>query len=260
MFNSWTPGCEGPIAALAETYAHLETLKARLDGARPLHPVTDKSLRDELALRCTYNSNAIEGNTLSLIETRVVIEDGITVGGKTLREHLEAVNHDIAIRLLEKMAGEDAPANEAAVRELHAIVLRGIDDLNAGAWRHDNVRISGASHLPPRAEKVPDKMREFFDWGADRAAGLPPVERAARMHVDFVAIHPFIDGNGRTARLLMNLELVKAGYPLSIIPVEDRHKYYANLDAAISWGNYEPFVRHICEVVEKSFGLYFQLL
>jgi Fic family protein len=260
MFNSWTPGCEGPLQSLSEQYAHLESLKAKLDRARPLPPATLKSIQDDFQLSYTYNSNAIEGNTLTLYETMVVLKDGFTVGGKSMCEHLEAINHRDAIYLLEQMAQSPEAANEKEVRALHALVLRGIDDLNAGAWRHDTVRIYGASHIPPRAEKIPAKMGEFFDWCHEKASALPPIERAARMHIDFVAIHPFIDGNGRTARLLMNLELLKAAYPIAIIKVEERQKYYQNLDTAISHGDYAPFVRQICEAVERSFEAYFQVI
>jgi Fic family protein len=260
MINSWTLGYEGPIESLLEIYGNLEALKAKLDKARPLPVETVKSINGDMSLRYTYNSNAIEGNTLTLIETKVVLEDGLTIGGKTMREHLEAINHRDAIQLMEKMGQSKGPLSEAEVRGLHAVILRGIDDLNAGAWRHDNVRIYGATHIPPRAEKIFDLMSEFFAWSQGPAAQLPAVERAARLHVDFVAIHPFIDGNGRTARLLMNLELLRAGYPIAVISFEERQQYYHNLDAAVTFGNYEPFVRQVCAAVERSFNMYFEII
>lgn len=261
MFNSWTPGCEGPLPALTETYRRLETLKARLEQARPLPPATALSLRQDLALRYTYNSNAIEGNTLTLKETKVVVEDGLTIGGKTVREHLEAIGHQEAIEFIEKLAQTPAPLDERGLKDIHSLVLKSIDAHNAGRWREQDVFISGAEHRPPKAWDVPEKMREFFKWcGGDVPQKIHPVERAARVHADFVNIHPFIDGNGRTARLIMNLELLKAGYPLAIVPVEERFAYYDNLDRIATQGDYVPFTRQVAALVEKGFEMYFSII
>lgn len=261
LFSSWTPGYGGPIVELESVYKHLESMKAALDKARPLPPETAKSLRKTLSLLYTYNSNAIEGNTLTLIETKVVVEDGLTIGGKKMREHLEAINHSEAIQFIEEIARDKAPLNERTLKDIHNLILKGIDADNAGRWRSQNIFISGASHTPPDALHVPEKMEQFFNWCASNAASrLSTVERAARIHADFVAIHPFIDGNGRTARLIMNLELMKDGYPLAIVPVEQRSDYYRNLARIATNGDYVPFAKQVCELTDQGFEPYSKTL
>lgn len=258
MYSSWHPAPEQkmPIGELAAKYATLSLLKEDLDALRPLPPEAVKSLHDDMVLRYTYNSNAIEGNTLTLMETKVVLEDGLTIGGKSMREHLEAINHREAIALLEELSKEPAPLTERNIKDLHQLVLKGIDDSNAGRYRQQNVLISGASFAPPDFLHVQEHMEAFCRWRNDCAGHLHPVERAARVHADFVNIHPFVDGNGRTARLLMNLELLQAGYPVVIIPVEERSTYYTNLDAVAVRGDYKPFVWQVCGLAERSFEMY----
>lgn len=152
-----------------------------------------------MRIRFTYHSNAIEGNTLTMSETKAVLEDGITIGGKSLKEHLEAVGHSHAIDYMEALVQKDEALTERTLKEIHNLILRNIDGANAGTYRRMNVLISGAGHIPPPAERVLEKMEAFFRWyGAARGA-LHPVEFAARVHADFVNIHPFKDGNGRTA-------------------------------------------------------------
>ncbi|MCP5532285.1 MAG: Fic family protein [Akkermansiaceae bacterium] len=148
----------------------------------------------------------------------------------------------------------------ADIKSLHALILRGIDDANAGIYRNVNVRISGARHLPPDFLHVPEEMTTFGEWCADEAMALHPVERAARVHSDFVKIHPFVDGNGRTSRLLMNLELLKAGFPPVVLPVERRLEYYEALDRAHVDGDLQPFVHLIVLLAEQAFGPYFHAL
>jgi Fic family protein len=257
MFNSWTPGYSGPLIELSGRFKLLEELKTALDKARPLPPETAKSLQKALALEFTYNSNAIEGNTLTLIETKVVVEDGLTIGGKSMREHLEAINHNEAVAFIEDAARGSAQLDERTLKEIHSLVLKSIDSNNAGRWRTQNVFISGARHVPPDALRIPEQMEQFFKWCAsDEARRLSTVERAARMHVDFANIHPFIDGNGRTARLIMNLELMKNGYPLAIIRADQRRDYYARLDLVATDGSYTPFVEQICNITEQGFDAY----
>jgi Fic family protein len=213
-----------------------------------------------MVLRYTYNSNAIEGNALTLNETKAVLEQGVTIGGKSLRGHLEAINHREAIGFMESLVRDTAPTSERTVKEFHSIVLRSIDQDNAGRWRRQNVLIGGSDFKPPAALHVPEHMAAFFNWCATEALKLPPLERAARVHADFVSIHPFIDGNGRTARLLMNLELMKSGYPVTILPVSVRGEYYDALTAIQTRGEYLPFVRQICALAEKSFEPYWFVL
>lgn len=244
----------------AELFASLDALKARLDAHRPLPADIVSQIRQDMRIRFTYHSNAIEGNTLTMSETKAVLEDGITIGGKSLKEHLEAVGHSHAIDYMEALVQKDEALTERTLKEIHNLILRNIDGANAGTYRRMNVLISGAGHIPPPAERVLEKMEAFFRWyGAARGA-LHPVEFAARVHADFVNIHPFKDGNGRTARLIMNFELMRAGFPTVIVPVDARPDYYRNLDIAATQGDYLPFVMQIAELAQKSFTPYWALL
>lgn len=234
-------------------FTKIDHLKATLDAHRPLPEAVVKNLHEDLVLRWTYNSNAIEGNTLTLMETKVVLE-GITIGGKSLREHFEAINHRDAILFVEELVQQRENLSEWQIRNVHQLILKNIDEQNAGRYRNLNVLISGATHTPPDHVLVPEQMARFI---ASLSSDLHPVEHAARVHVDFVGIHPFVDGNGRTSRLLMNLELMKAGFPPVVIPVEQRLRYYQALDNAHVKGDYQPFIELVIEVVEQSFEPYF---
>ncbi len=234
-------------------FSKVDHLKATLDAHRPLPESVIKNLHEDLVLRWTYNSNAIEGNTLTLMETKVVLE-GITIGGKSLREHFEAINHRDAILFVEELVQQREALSEWQIRNIHQLIFKNIDEQHAGRYRTLNVLISGATHTPPDHLLVPEQMSRFI---AAIDNGLHPVERAARIHVDFVGIHPFVDGNGRTSRLLMNLELMKAGFPPVVIPVEQRLRYYQALDLAHVKGDYQPFIEFVVEVVEQSFQPYF---
>ena len=233
----------------------IDDLKAKLDQHRPLSAAIVKNLHEDLILRWTYHSNAIEGNTLTLLETKVVLE-GITVGGKALREHFEAINHRDAILYVEDIIKKQEPFSEWQIRNIHQLILKNIDDENAGRYRQQNVLISGATTNPPDHTLLNDKMAQFIDWYNTDAHTLHPIERAAKVHADFVGIHPFIDGNGRTSRLLMNLELMKAGYPPSVITVENRLAYYEALDQWMAYGNSEPFNNLVAAVVLEGFKTY----
>lgn len=233
----------------------IDDLKAKLDQHRPLSSAIVKNLHEDLILRWTYHSNAIEGNTLTLLETKVVLE-GITVGGKALREHFEAINHRDAILYVEDIIKKQEPFSEWQIRNIHQLILKNIDDVNAGRYRQQNVLISGATTNPPDHKLLNDKMAQFIDWYNQEADTLHPIERAAKVHADFVGIHPFVDGNGRTSRLLMNLELMKAGYPPSVITVENRLAYYEALDQWMAYGNSEPFNNLVAAVVLEGFKPY----
>lgn len=233
----------------------IDDLKAKLDQHRPLSPRIVKNLHEDLILRWTYHSNAIEGNTLTLLETKVVLE-GITVGGKALREHFEAINHRDAILYVEDIIKKQEPFSEWQIRNIHQLILKNIDDENAGRYRQQNVLISGATTNPPDHTLLNDKMAQFIDWYNQEAYKLHPVERAAKVHADFVGIHPFVDGNGRTSRLLMNLELMKAGYPPSVITVENRLAYYEALDQWMAYENTVPFNILVAAVVLEGFKPY----
>ncbi len=240
-------------------YVRLDRLKEKLDSFRPLPPEIMENLHEDLVLRWTYHSNAIEGNTLTLKETKVVLE-GITIGGKTMREHFEAINHREAIYFVEDLVRENEPLSEWQIKSIHQLILKNIDDKNAGTYRKTNVIISGADHVPPDALHVENEMQRFINWYQSGGASLHPVERAARVHADFVKIHPFVDGNGRTSRLLMNLELMKSGFPPVVLPIEKRLEYYETLDTAHTKNDFEPFLILISTIVTSGFEPYWHAL
>lgn len=229
--------------------------KQQLDLHRPLPTYTLQSLREKLFLEWTYNSNAIEGNTLTINETKVVLE-GITVGGKTMREHLEVINHQEAILYVEDIIRREEPLSEWQMKNLHRLVLKGIDDSYAGVYRDQQVFIAGAVHVPPAPYLIPEQMERLMEWYETEASSLHPVERGALLHGKFVGIHPFIDGNGRTSRLLLNLELMKSGYPPIVIRVENRLSYYNALDRAHKTGVYNDFIQLVAAETEASLDLY----
>jgi len=237
----------------------IDEKKRQLDKKRPLPVNSLNSLKEALAVEWTYHSNAIEGNTLTLAETKVVLE-GITVGGKSLREHLEAINHKQAIQYIEDIVTHEEEFSEWQIKNIHQIILKGIDDENTGVYRHENVLIVGAKHFPPEHFRVPDLMEQLIQWYKTEAQELHPVERVARLHVLFVGIHPFVDGNGRTARLLLNLELMKAGYPPLIIRKEDRLAYYESLDLAHTEEKYNDFHLLVAEALNRSLDLYLRVI
>lgn len=233
--------------------------KRQLDAARPLPKHTLRTLQEKTFLEWTYNSNAIEGNTLTLNETKVVLE-GITVGGKTLREHLEVINHSEAIHYVEEIVRNQDPLSEWQIKNLHRLVLKGIDGAYAGTYREEQVFISGAAHVPPAAYLIQEKMEQMMKWYKVEGDSLHPIERGVILHAIFVGIHPFIDGNGRTARLLLNLELMKGGYPPIIIKVENRLAYYEALDKAHTTEDYSDFISLVEVGVKDSLDLYLQAI
>ena len=242
-----------------DSFQNLDRLKQKLDSYRPLPDEILSNLHEDLVLQWTYNSNAIEGNTLTLKETKVVLE-GITVGGKTMREHLEAINHREAIFYIEDLVQNKEPFSLRQIKQIHSLILKNIDDKNAGAWRSVNVTISGADHIPPEFLQVPHEMDHFITWYQTNEKTLHPVELAARVHSDFVKIHPFVDGNGRTGRLLMNLELMKQGFPAVVLPVSRRLEYYETLDNIHMKNQFNPFLKLICNLVETGFAPYWHAL
>ncbi|WP_354566336.1 Fic family protein [Herbaspirillum seropedicae] len=242
----------------ADKHVAVDAAKSALDAARPLPPYTQASLREKLVLDWTFHSNALADNTLTLRETKVVLE-GITVGGKSLREHFEAINHRDAILLVEQIVAGNEPLSEAHIKDIHSLVLKGIDADEAGRYRHENVVIAGASTTPPDFLHLNDEMRALLAW-YQQAGGLHAVERAAQLHTRFVKIHPFVDGNGRTGRLLLNLELMKSGYPPAVIRKEDRLAYYDALDEACVSGDHAAIIALVAESVQRSLRLYLDLL
>ncbi|MBU4373568.1 MAG: Fic family protein [Euryarchaeota archaeon] len=224
----------------------------RLNSLRPLPADAVKRLHEELRLLHTYHSNAIEGNTLTLSETKLVLEEGITIGGKSLWEHLEATNNAKAFDLMEDIAKKRKAIDHVIIQRIHEAVTAGILE-EAGKYRTKNVRITGAAKAPPDWSKVVKLMDELIEKIVQ--SWLHPVETAAFMHHMFVEIHPFIDGNGRVARLLMNLYLIAQSYPPIVLKKEDRGKYYRFLRAADA-GNLTPFADFIAKAVDESLTMY----
>ncbi len=231
-----------------------------LMAARPLPPEVTRNLDAWLRVELTYTSNAIEGNTLSRAETAVVLEKGLTISGKPLKDHLEATNHaaayDWVMGLVKKKPHQ---IDEGTILEIHRLVLTGSHDAAAGRYRDVPVRIAGSPVILPNAAKVPSLMTRFSAWLA-RRPDLHPVELAARAHYQLVTIHPFMDGNGRTARLLMNLILMQSGYPPAIIRPKDRLRYIRGLELAQLGGSIDDFDNFIGESAEKSLDIYLKVL
>ena len=236
----------------------LDAKKAALDRLRPLPPVVVRSLAAWFRIELTYTSNALEGNTLSRRETAVVLEKGLTIGGKSLVEHLEATNHARAIDFVHELAVlRRRTVSEEEVVRLHELVLEGIDDANAGRYRDVPVRIAGSSVVLPNPRKIAPLMAEFQEWLQSRPP-LHPVMVAAEAHYRLVTIHPFIDGNGRTARLLMNLLLIRNGYPPAIIRPRDRAAYLGGLETAQLGGPRTGFDALVIAAVDRSLDIYLE--
>lgn len=241
--------------------AKIEDKKKRLDVLRPLPISAVKKLQEQFKIEMTYNSNAIEGNTLTLRETFLVIKEGITIKGKSLKDHLEAKDHYEALEYLYSLVGKDSrqTISEQLIRNLHKLVTHTADAEWAGRYREGNVIITGAKHTPPDMLDVSHKMRELIQWYGANRGKLHIIELAAILHHRLVHIHPFFDGNGRTARLLMNVLLMQLGYPLAIVLKNDRKKYYRVLERA-DGGDIEQLVRFITQTVERSLNIYLKTL
>lgn len=257
MIMGLPPPAKGPEAM---NLSDLTTKKETLDTHLPLPQALVKNLEDWFRIELTYTSNALEGNTLTRRETAMVVEKGITVGGKTLIEHLEATNHAAAIDWMKTQAHHQSPPlTENDIVHLHSLILKGIDDANAGRYRTVAVRISGSTVVLPNPRKVPELMQQFILW-LQTSHALHPVERAAEAHYRLVTIHPFVDGNGRTARLLMNLLLLRYGYPPAIIRKQDRLAYITALEQAQLGGSTDDYQNLILQSVHRSLDVYLAAL
>ncbi|MEK6954957.1 MAG: Fic family protein [Candidatus Micrarchaeota archaeon] len=233
----------------------LEEKLKKLNSLRPLPPSAVEKLKQKFEVDMTYHSNAIEGNRLSLRETWLVLRRGLTIRGKSLKEHLEATNHKDALQLLEKIAAKNAQITEMDVLSLHAAILDKIDPLNAGFYRHEQVYIEGSKITLPNWRKVPELMQPVYGELNDKSTGIKALESAVKIHYQTVKVHPFVDGNGRLARLLMNLRLMKGSFPPTILRKEERRAYYSALDKADS-GDFWPFAMLIASDVEQSLDLW----
>lgn len=235
----------------------LEEKFARLNSLRPLPQKTLEKLRDKFEVDMTYHSNAIEGNRLTLRETWLVLRKGITVRGKSMKEHLEATNHAEAIELLERMADSKKEIMEKDVLTLHATILDKIDSQNAGFYRHEQVYIEGSSVQLAKWKEIPHLMKEVYKELNNKDKGIKAVYSAVRIHHKTAKIHPFVDGNGRLARLLMNLRLMRSRFPPTILRKEQRRAYYSALEKADE-GDFRALAMLIGKDVEKALDLYLE--
>ncbi|MBS3914892.1 MAG: Fic family protein [Bacteroidetes bacterium] len=236
-----------------------DALKKKLHHLRHLN---SRKIVEALELEYTFQSNKIEGNTLTLRETDLVVNKGLTISGKSMREHLEAINHSDAIAFVLDLISKNNPLNASKLLQVHQLVLRGIDNANAGKYRNVQVNIGGSEFVPVQPFLVPKKMEEYFEWYLSNQAQLHPIILAAEMHERLVTIHPFVDGNGRTARLIMNLLLLREGYVIANIKGDSKSRlqYYDALEAAQRDGNKTKFLQFIVETEIESIQKYLSIL
>ena len=234
----------------------LTEIKKLIDRAGEMPEALARNLHEWFRVELTYTSNALEGNTLTRRETAMVVEKGITVGGKSLVEHLEATNHAQAFDwIAEKSRKPLKNFTENDLLALHKMILSGIDNQNAGFYRNVPVRLSGSRTVLPNPRKVPNLMSAFHQW-LQSSQDIHPVDLAAEAHYRLVTIHPFVDGNGRTARLLMNFILLCHGYPPAIIRKSERGKYLDALEKAQTGGALEDYLQLIYRAVNRSLEIY----
>lgn len=226
----------------------------RLDEQRPLSPSVVRAVRNDLRVLLTYHSNAIEGNTLVELETQMVIEHGITIGGHTVKEHLETLNHVEAIMLRYDLAERGAVITHVDILQLHALITAKLLP-GAGQYRDGPASIRGSRHIPPPWQRIPELMDSWLAWQEREGLEYPPIVRAAVAHEAFLNIHPFDDGNGRVARLLLNLQLMRDGYPTVLIQRSVRATYIRALEAA-HFGDYQALVTLIGQAVDAGLSLW----
>lgn len=237
-------------------FTAIDEMTAELNRRRPLTSGELKRLQDEFLVEFTYNSNAIEGNTLTLQETALVLE-GVTIDKKPLKDHLEAVGHRNAFNYVVSLVQDKIPITERIIREIHSLVLMDRPE-DKGVYRRIPVKISGAFHEPPQPYLVPAQMEQLVkELSRDNRH---TIEKAAIFHLNFEGIHPFIDGNGRTGRLILNLMLMQAGYPPVNVKFTDRRKYYACFDRYYRDNDASPMVNMVGEYVKERLSQYLNLL
>src|SRR3989339_1337279 len=239
----------------------LQSKLKTLNRLRPLSPSLVAKLKEKFEIEMTYNSNSIEGNTLTLKETYLVIQHGVTVKGKSLKDHLEAKNHKEALDYLYELIEhkKNNTISHHLIKSLHTLIIQDINKNIAGQYRKLDVFISGSNHTPPSALDVQIKMDELINWAQVNFNKMNIIDFSAIFHHKFVHIHPFEDGNGRVGRLLMNIFLMNYGFPLAIIQTNDRHKYYRALSFADD-GDYKILVNFVGQSVLRSLDMYLNVL
>jgi Fic family protein len=232
----------------------IDKLKKQLDALRPLPKEQLENLEEYFRIQYTFDSNRIEGNTLTLQETALVVDKGITISGKSVHEHLEAINHSEAVELIIDLVQNKTDLTEYILKQLHGLILRGINKTNAGKYRSVNVMISGSLHKPPEPFMLIKLMEDYFMFYENNKKTMHPLALATEMHERLVTIHPFIDGNGRTSRLIMNLILMQHGFPITNISGDKKNRlaYYNSLEAAQVENNKSKFYDFVSDSVLNS--------
>lgn len=249
------------MPTLQDLLQKADSYKQKISSARPLEKDELKSLDDYFRVGFTYSSNALEGNTLTISETKILLEDGITVGGRPLKDCYEAVGHGDAYDFMLELARQpDMDITEDTIKKLHRLFYQKVDADHAGSYRTIQVYISGTEYIPPSPNDVPLLMRELVNKLNSSRSAVHPIELAAMAHKQLVDIHPFVDGNGRTARLLMNLILVNTGYGVVSIPPVLRNDYINALSASRRLDDMEPFSKLIAECVIETERDYCRML
>ena len=236
----------------------IQRKRERLSEMRPLTQGEIERLAEEFMIDFTYNSNAIEGNTLTLKETALALE-GMTIDQKPLKDHLEAVGHRDAFLYVQDVAKQELPLNEAVIKNIHALVLMNRPD-DKGVYRRIPVRIMGAYTEPVQPYMIEPRMTELLSANEERKNTMTDIERIALFHLEFEGIHPFIDGNGRTGRLILNLDLIRNGYPPINVKFTDRKRYYDAFDAFYKDNDATPMTELIAEYINLRFSDYFKVL
>jgi Fic family protein/DNA-binding XRE family transcriptional regulator len=244
---------------LLDIISEIDILKDKLNNYRKFDSYR---ISQALELEYTFESNRIEGNTLTLRETDMVINEGLTVSGKSMREHLEAINHQEAIGYIKHLMDKSTSLVEREVLSIHNLILRGIHPEDAGRYRKVQVMIKGSSHMPPQPFMVAKDMEDYFIWYETNKNKIHPVLLAAEMHERLVTIHPFIDGNGRTSRLVMNLILLQNGYVIANIKgdYDSRMQYYNALETAQTKNNKEDFLLFVAQIEKQSLERYLEII
>lgn len=232
----------------------LQKKEALEQGRDAIPELTLSTYEQAFEIEYTHNSTAIEGNTLTLIETRLVLEDGISIGGKALREIYEQVNHQKAFRFVKDCISKGFPLDEKIAKEIHALLMENI--IVGGVYRSVDVYILGAQHTPPSPNAMYRQIKNFYSDLTWKSCDLNPIELAAWTHAEFVRIHPFPDGNGRTSRLLMNYQLMANGFPAISIAKENRLDYFNTLETYAVDGSLEPFADMIAELSQRQLDQY----
>lgn len=236
----------------------IQRKREKLSEMRPLTQGEIERLAEEFMIDFTYNSNAIEGNTLTLKETALALE-GMTIDQKPLKDHLEAVGHRDAFLYVQDVAKQELPLNEAVIKNIHALVLMNRPD-DKGVYRRIPVRIMGAYTEPVQPYMIEPRMTELLSANEERKNTMTDIERIALFHLEFEGIHPFIDGNGRTGRLILNLDLIRNGYPPINVKFTDRKRYYDAFDAFYKDNDATPMTELIAEYINLRFSDYFKVL